>query len=242
MGTDHRTLHNRVLAVLGPAIAAGEYATGHTFTLQGLEEDFGVSRTVAREAVRVLESMRLVVSRPRTGIRVRPRGDWSVFDPQLIRWRLAGPQRMEQLRSLNELRSAVEPGAAALAAERGAPEGRAGLVVIADQMVRTGRSGDLEAFLQLDITFHRRILELSGNEMFLGLSQVVSEVLVGRTSYHLMPRNPRPEALRLHKAVAQAIRDGLPDVAEAAMRSIVTEVSAALEEEPQGDLSTQPAR
>ena len=242
MGTDHRTLHNRVLAVLGPAIAAGEYATGHTFTLQGLEEDFGVSRTVAREAVRVLESMRLVVSRPRTGIRVRPRGDWSVFDPPLIRWRLAGPQRMEQLRSLNELRSAVEPGAAALAAERGAPEGRAGLVVIADQMVRTGRSGDLEAFLQLDITFHRRILELSGNEMFLGLSQVVSEVLVGRTSYHLMPRNPRPEALRLHKAVAQAIRDGLPDVAEAAMRSIVTEVSAALEEEPQGDLSTQPAR
>lgn len=242
MGTDHRTLHNRVLAVLGPAIAAGEYATGHTFTLQGLEKDFGVSRTVAREAVRVLESMRLVVSRPRTGIRVRPRGDWSVFDPQLIRWRLAGPQRMEQLRSLNELRSAVEPGAAALAAERGAPEGRAGLVVIADQMVRTGRSGDLEAFLQLDITFHRRILELSGNEMFLGLSQVVSEVLVGRTSYHLMPRNPRPEALRLHKAVAQAIRDGLPDVAEAAMRSIVTEVSAALEEEPQGDLSTQPAR
>lgn len=242
MGTDHRTLHNRVLAVLGPAIAAGEYATGHTFTLQGLEEDFGVSRTVAREAVRVLESMRLVVSRPRTGIRVRPRGDWSVFDPQLIRWRLAGPQRMEQLRSLNELRSAVEPGAAALAAERGAPEGRARLVVIADQMVRTGRSGDLEAFLQLDITFHRRILELSGNEMFLGLSQVVSEVLVGRTSYHLMPRNPRPEALRLHKAVAQAIRDGLPDVAEAAMRSIVTEVSAALEEEPQGDLSTQPAR
>ena len=242
MGTDHRTLHNRVLAVLGPAIAAGEYATGHTFTLQGLEKDFGVSRTVAREAVRVLESMRLVVSRPRTGIRVRPRGDWSVFDPQLIRWRLAGPQRMEQLRSLNELRSAVEPGAAALVAERGAPEGRAGLVVIADQMVRTGRSGDLEAFLQLDITFHRRILELSGNEMFLGLSQVVSEVLVGRTSYHLMPRNPRPEALRLHKAVAQAIRDGLPDVAEAAMRSIVTEVSAALEEEPQGDLSTQPAR
>ncbi|WP_285733446.1 FCD domain-containing protein [Nocardiopsis sp. ATB16-24] len=242
MGTDHRTLHNRVLAVLGPAIAAGEYATGHTFTLQGLEQDFGVSRTVAREAVRVLESMRLVVSRPRTGIRVRPRGDWSVFDPQLIRWRLAGPQRMEQLRSLNELRSAVEPGAAALAAERGGTEERAGLVVIADQMVRTGRSGDLEAFLQLDITFHRRILELSGNEMFLGLSQVVSEVLVGRTSYHLMPRNPRPEALRLHKAVAQAIRDGLPDVAEAAMRSIVTEVSAALEEEPQGDLDTQPAR
>src|SRR5699024_11472882 len=77
MGTEHRTLHNRVLAVLGPAIAGGEYTSGHTFTLQGLEQDFGVSRTVAREAVRVLESMRLVVSRPRTGVRVRPREDRS---------------------------------------------------------------------------------------------------------------------------------------------------------------------
>ena len=235
MGTDHRTLHNRVLAALGPAIAAGEYAAGRTFTLQGLEADFGVSRTVAREAVRVLESMRLVVSRPRTGIRVRPMPDWNIFDPQLIRWRLAGSGRMEQLRSLNELRSAVEPGAAALAARRGAPGDRARLVEIADEMVHAGRTGDLDTFLELDIAFHRRILELSGNEMLAGLSQVVSEVLVGRTSYDLMPRHPRPEALRLHKAAAQAVRDGLPDAAETAMRAIVTEVVEALEEGPAHD-------
>lgn len=230
MGTTHRTLHNRVLAVLGPAIAAGEYTTGHTFTLSGLEQDFGVSRTVAREAVRVLESMGLVVSRPRTGIRVRPRRDWSVFDPQLIRWRLAGAGRMEQLRSLNELRAAVEPGAAALAAERGPADDRAQLAILAEQMTLTGRAGELDTFLELDVTFHRRVLELSGNEMLSGLAEVVTEVLVGRTSYDLMPHRPRPEALRLHTAVAQAIRDGLPDVAEAAMRAIVTEVADALEQ------------
>lgn len=228
MATEHRTLHNRVLAVLGPAIAAGEYAPGHAFTLQGLEQEFGVSRTVAREAVRVLESMGLVVSRPRTGIRVRPQRDWSVFDPQLIRWRLAGSGRMEQLRSLNELRAAVEPGAAALAAERGPADERAQLVAVAEQMTLTGQAGELRTFMELDITFHRRILELAGNEMLSGLAEVVTEVLVARTSYDLMPNNPRPEALRLHTAVAQAIRDGLPDVAEAAMRSIVTEVADAL--------------
>lgn len=228
MGTTHRTLHNRVLAVLGPAIAAGEYTTGYAFTLSGLEQDFGVSRTVAREAVRVLESMGLVVSRPRTGIRVRPQRDWSVFDPQLIRWRLAGSGRMEQLRSLNELRAVVEPGAAALAAEHGPADERARLVVLAERMTLTGKAGELDTFLELDVTFHRRVLELSGNEMLSGLSEVVTEVLVGRTSYDLMPRRPRPEALRLHTAVAQAIRDGLPDVAEAAMRAIVTEVADAL--------------
>src|SRR5690625_2054669 len=125
---DHRTLHNRVLAEVGPAIAAGEYEPGAVLTLDRLAQRYGVSRTVAREAVRVLESMRLVVSRPRTGVRVRPPEEWSVYDPQLIRWRLAGADRMEQLRSLNELRAALEPGAAASAAERGAAEGRAGVV------------------------------------------------------------------------------------------------------------------
>ncbi|KOX22151.1 FadR/GntR family transcriptional regulator [Nocardiopsis sp. NRRL B-16309] len=241
MATDHRTLHNRVLAVLGPAIAGDEYAAGHTFTLQGLEQDFGVSRTVAREAVRVLESMRLVVSRPRTGIRVRPRREWNIFDPQLIRWRLAGEGRMVQLRSLNELRAAVEPAAAALSARHGDAEERARLAVVAEQMAATGRAGDLETFLELDIAFHRSILELSGNEMFAGLAQVVAEVLVGRTSYHLMPLTPRPEALRLHLAVAQAIRDGLPDVAEAAMRSIVTEVSTALEDDTPSEPDDAPS-
>src|SRR5699024_12725081 len=98
MGTEHRTLHNRVLAVLGPAIAGGEYTSGHTFTLQGLEQDFGVSRTVALDTVRVLESMRLVVSRPSSGVRLRPRADWCVYDTQMISWRMAVADRVELIR------------------------------------------------------------------------------------------------------------------------------------------------
>ncbi|WP_067967671.1 FadR/GntR family transcriptional regulator [Nocardiopsis trehalosi] len=226
---DHRTLHNRVLAEVGPAIAAGAYAPGHVFTLDRLVRDFDVSRTVAREAVRVLESMRLVVSRPRTGVRVRPVEEWSVFHPQLIRWRLAGPGRMEQLRSLTGLRAAVEPPAAASAARRASAEEGAALAELNERMAATGRRGDLEAFLRLDIEFHRRVLELSGNEMFAGLAGVVAEVLAGRTTYDLMPQQPRPEALRLHTHVATAVRDGLPEVAEAAMRAIVGEVVSALD-------------
>src|SRR5699024_11271191 len=103
---------------------------------------------------------------------VRPREDWSVFDPQLIRWRLAGSDRMEQLRSLNELRAALEPGAAASAAERGDPEERAQLVTLADRLERTGRAGDLETFLELDVAFHRRVPELSVNEVLIGRTQV----------------------------------------------------------------------
>ncbi|MUL43647.1 FadR family transcriptional regulator [Streptomonospora sp. PA3] len=228
---DHRTLHNRVLAEVGPAIAAGEYEPGAVLTLDRLAQSYGVSRTVAREAVRVLESMRLVVSRPRTGVRVRPPQEWSVYDPQLIRWRLAGPGRIEQLRSLTELRAAVEPPAAAFAARRADAEERRSLAELNERMAATGRSGDLEGFLRLDIEFHRRILQLSGNEMFAGLAGVVAEVLTGRTEYDLMPHQPRAEALRLHTHVAEAIGGGLADVAQAAMRAIVDEVVSALESE-----------
>ncbi len=226
--SDRRTLHNGVLAVLGPAIVAGEYEPGHVFTLEQLERQYTVSRTVVREAVRVLQSMRLVHSRPRTGVQVRPVEEWSVFDPQLIRWRLAGPGRMAQLRSLTELRAAIEPPAAAAAARNAAPAHRAPLVELGERMAAAGRSGDQDEFLRLDIEFHRRILHLSGNEMFVGLADVVAEVLTGRTEYHLMPRPPRAEALRLHAHVAEAVRDGLPEVAQAAMRAIVGEVDEAL--------------
>src|SRR5690625_6769457 len=103
---------------------------------------------------------------------------------------------MEQLRSLNELRAALEPGAAASAAERGDAEGRAQLVTLADRMVRTGHAGDLETFLELDVAFHRRVLEVSGNEMFVGLTQVITEGLVGSSLYDIVLNLSHNEGMR----------------------------------------------
>ncbi|MDR7300436.1 FadR/GntR family transcriptional regulator [Haloactinomyces albus] len=228
----HRTLHNRVLSVLGPAIVSGDYVPGDVLTLERIEQQFGVSRTVAREAVRVLQSMGLVVSRPRTGVTVSAETEWNVFDPQLIRWRMAGHGRDAQLRSLTELRAAVEPPAAALAAEHASPQQRSRLAELGPLMGETGRSGDLEAFLSLDIEFHRLVLVSSGNEMMAGLCEVIEEVLVGRTVHRLMPPQPEEKALRFHALVASSIVAGDADVARVAMHSIVTEVSAAVAEPP----------
>lgn len=86
-------LPGRLLAELGPAIASGEIPEGAVLRSEELEERFGVSRTVVREAVRILEGMRLVASRRRVGITVQPKSDWDVFDPLVIRWRLAGSDR-----------------------------------------------------------------------------------------------------------------------------------------------------
>lgn len=214
-------LHGQVLAELGPAIASGGYPTGSVLRIEELEQHFGVSRTVIREAVRVLESMRLVSSRRRVGVTVRPKPEWNLYDPLVIRWRLAGPDRADQLRSLTELRSAVEPVAARGAATHATAEHCGALTGLVIQLATTAKARDLEAFLHHDIAFHRVVLDASGNEMFARLGDVVAEVLTGRTHHHLMPAQPAPEAIRLHAEVAEAIQCGEPDRAETAMRGIV---------------------
>ncbi|QKV94481.1 FadR family transcriptional regulator [Streptomyces sp. NA02950] len=205
-GPKGRGAHARVLQTLGPAITAGDYPPGTVLRTDELEQRFEVSRTVVREAVRVLESMHLVESRRRVGVTVRPAEEWDVFDPQVIRWRLAGPDRPRQLRSLTALRSAIEPAAAALAAERATPEQCAELTEHALGMVSTSRGQQLPGYLVHDIAFHRVILRASGNEMFARLGDVVAEVLTGRTEHQVMFTDPDPEAVTLHVRVAEAVR------------------------------------
>jgi len=206
MTTPDRGLHGRVLDALGPAITAGEYPPGSVLRTDELAQRFDVSRSVMREAVRVLESMDLVESRRRVGVTVRPRSAWNVYDPQVIRWRLAGADRPHQLRSLTVLRSAIEPVAAGLAARHATAEQCAELTECALGMVAHSRGHRLEGYLVHDMAFHRVILTASGNEMFARLGDVVAEVLAGRTHHEVMFEDPDPAAVTLHVQVAEAVR------------------------------------
>ncbi|WP_435242310.1 FadR/GntR family transcriptional regulator [Streptomyces cucumeris] len=219
-GSKGRGPHARVLQTLGPAITSGDCPPGTVLRTDELEQRFEVSRTVVREAVRVLESMHLVESRRRVGVTVRPAEDWDVFDPQVIRWRLAGPDRPRQLRSLTALRSSIEPAAAALAAEHATPEQCAELTEHALGMVATSRGQQLAGYLVHDIAFHRVILRASGNEMFARLGDVVAAVLTGRTEHEVMFTDPDPEAVTLHVRVAEAVRERDAARAEAYTREI----------------------
>jgi len=214
-------LHARVLDLLGLAICAGDLASGAVVRIDQLQERYGVSRSVIREAIRVLASMGLVASRRRVGVQVQPATLWNLYDPQVIGWRLASPGRTAQLRSLTELRTAIEPEAARLAALR-APLADAGeLMGLAGRLWAAGQADNAETFLNLDIRFHRLVLASSGNEMFARLSNLVEAVLIGRTQYGLMPRHPHNEALQLHVDVASAIQRGAGGDAQAAMQGIM---------------------
>ncbi|KIF70580.1 GntR family transcriptional regulator [Streptomyces sp. AcH 505] len=220
MTTEGQGLHTRVLDALGLAITAGEYPQGSVVRTDEVAQRFDVSRTVVREVVRVLESMQLVASRRRVGVTVRPTEEWNVYDPRVIRWRLAGSDRPRQLRSLTVLRSAVEPVAAGLAAVNATPEQCAELTEQALGMVATSRGGRLQEYLVHDIAFHRVVLNASGNEMFARLGDVVAEVLAGRTHHQVMFDDPDPAAVTLHVRLAEAVREGEAARAEELTRQI----------------------
>lgn len=229
------SLHQRAIENLGLRIISGELPTGHIMLAEHLEVELQVSRSVIREAVRVLQSIGLVETTKRVGIRVLPAGRWNPFDARVIRWRLAGEDRGAQLRSLAELRSAVEPAAAELAAQNAPAELRAELVKVAHELRDAGLSGGPD-FLELDIAFHSLLLAGSGNEMFANLMGQVAETLTGRTVHGLMPAHPHEAALQWHVDVAEAIARGdataARDGSSKIMRRTMTRMADTWTEQP----------
>jgi DNA-binding FadR family transcriptional regulator len=225
------SLHHRAIEHLGTRIVGGELPAGHVMLAEQLEDQLKVSRSVVREAVRVLQSLGLVETIKRVGIRVLPASHWNPFDPLVIRWRLAGEGRGAQLRSLAELRSAVEPVAAELAAVNAPDALRKELLEVARALKAAGEAGDVPHFLELDIRFHSLLLTGSGNEMFANLVGQVAETLTGRTVHGLMPDRPSDVALRRHLQVAEAIHEGNPAAAREASDKIMRE--SIIELEPQ---------
>lgn len=213
--------HAALVQSLGLAIADGRLAPNTIVRLDELEAEHNVSRSVVREASRVLSSKGMLASRRRFGTVVQPEEAWNLYDPQVIRWRLASSHRLEQLESLNELRGAIEPQAARLAAERASWDAGSELVSLAARLWAAGQRGDQDEFLRLDVEFHAAVLKASGNAMFSQLHNLVAEVLTGRAEHGLMPHLPDHEALQLHVDVASAIQRGEASAAHAAMSRIV---------------------
>ena len=223
------TLHDRLLDQWGAAIVGGAIAPGDRLPIPDLDSQ-RPSRTVTREVTRVLEAMGLVTVKRKVGATVNPRQLWNIYDPQVIEWRLRGPDRGRTLHELSELRACVEPMAAQLAAGHADQDQWAKLTRAAIDMVANADRADGPDYLRADETFHRTLLEASGNAMFAALGDVIASVLSGRTRHELMPRKADEKALRLHGDVAALIRRGDAEGARHAMEWIVDESDRAVEQ------------
>ena len=200
-------LHATVVDQIGMRIVQGDFPPGEALpTADDSTEMLGVSRTVLREAIKVLAGKGLVESRPRTGTRVRPRADWNFLDPDVLSWRYAAGVSADDVKALFELRRAIEPMSAALAAQRATPEQVADLNAALAEMEEVCDDG--ERFAKPDLLFHQTILRMTGNELIGSLAALVETALI--MSFRLSNDNPggQRHSLPLHREVARKIAAG----------------------------------
>jgi DNA-binding FadR family transcriptional regulator len=221
-------LCGQVVHELGCRIVRGDVQPGETLPQEvTLCEELGVSRTVVREAVKVLAAKGMVDSRPKRGTVVRAMAAWSYLDPEVLRWRTETDPDGYHLAHLTELRQAVEPAAAAMAAERATDQQIDLISQACDDMAASVDS--VEEFVDADQRFHVQVLYASGNPFFAPIAHVVSSALL--SSLRVTNRKPADNAtsVPVHQRVLKAIRSRAPAKAETAMRRLLSDAATRIE-------------
>jgi DNA-binding FadR family transcriptional regulator len=215
-------LHGQVTRALAIRILGGTLAEGSgSSTEMELCQDLGVSRTVLREAIKVLAAKGLVEVRPKTGVRVKPRCEWNLLDPTLLMWQTEFGVDEKFVRNLCEVRLLLEPPTAAAAATSATDEEIETIHLAWTAMERAHL--DFSMFVDADIEFHSSISRASHNDFLIQINRSVFDALRGTQSVHKKYRDPAgaAAALDLHRAVAKAIRRRNPNGAREAMIQVI---------------------
>lgn len=216
-----RNLTYGMLDALGRAIVTGMYHDKAFPTEAELAVEYGVSRSVVREAVKMLGAKGLLTARPRKGTAIQSANAWNLFDTDVLRWILERKFSLQLLRQFTELRVAIEPAAAGLAARTRNPELIASIEAGYRRM-EAAEQGDDDP-LEADIAFHISILQATANPFYMQFKEVVATAL--RTSIRFTNRfQGRTASLPQHMAVLNAIEAGDDAAANQAMGALITDV------------------
>lgn len=219
-GSPFRGIHGAVVAHLGELIVRGDIAPGATLDPALLERQLGVSRTVLREALRVLAAKGMVDARPKRGTLVRPREEWALLDADVLRWQAQNRADDAFLADLAEVRDIVEPAGARLAAARRSEADvttmREALAVMADP------EASADAVVEADLVFHRSLLAAAHNELLRQLEQVIATGLRARDLL-VHGRSAWADSVPAHRAVLDAVTRGDADGAERAVRDLLAQ-------------------
>lgn len=171
-----RNLTQQLTHELGKAIVQGKYAVNAAFPTEAeLSARFDISRSVTREAVKMLTAKGLVSSRPRKGIRVQPAAQWNMFDNDVLRWTLSVKPSLQLHKEFTQLRAAMEPEAVALAAAS-ATTAQLRALELALQRIESAARGEDDPF-EADVEFHIRLLEATNNRFFVQFCDFVRAAL-----------------------------------------------------------------
>jgi DNA-binding FadR family transcriptional regulator len=200
---------------------AGRYEVGASLPPEPvLCEEFGVSRTVVREAIKSLVAKGLLVTGPKLGTRVLPDEHWNWFDPEVIAWQAQAGLSSEFVRDLQELRLVVEPAAVRMAAVKATPQD-----ILRLEQAYSGMKAAVEDggdYVTHDLRFHQGLLQASHNRMLMQMGRALSALL--RMSFEISTRimNGPRDSLPLHRAVLDAVIAHAPVKAERALMVLIT--------------------
>jgi GntR family transcriptional regulator, galactonate operon transcriptional repressor len=233
-GMQVRGILGGIVSDLGCRIVGGEWKSGDILPK---ESDFisqlGVSRSVVREAIRILNAKGLVRSRQMEGTKVMPRAEWRHLDPDVIGWRMLASDRQTLLKDLLLVRLALEPGAVRLATLNKSPESHARVDAAWQRKVElmTETAEDQKtrraAFIASDLEFHRALLAAVNSELLGQLFAVIEAALALLIDLQMRARGSTTtlvgmdQSMELHEAVYLAYKAGDAEAAQTAMRVLV---------------------
>jgi DNA-binding FadR family transcriptional regulator len=226
--------HNLTYALretLGRAIVAGAFEERFP-TEAELSRTHGLSRSVTREAVKMLAAKGLLSARPKIGTVVEPSDSWNLLDPDVLRWLLERQFSLDLLRQFSELRLAIEPSAAALAAQF-ADDSAIGAIEAGYARMERAAQGD-DDVLEADIQFHIAILHATHNPFFSQFEELVRTAL--HTSIQFTNRFSGHTAnLEQHRDVLEAIKAGDAERAHGTLYKLIADVLVLIREARQNE-------
>lgn len=172
-----RNLSYLLAEKIGQRILAGEYEAGSILPGEiELGEQFGVSRTAVREAVKMLAAKGMLLPRPRIGTRVMPQTNWNFLDQELLTWWMTRDNFDQVMEHFLILRRLLEPQACSLAAMNASEKQRALLALLMAEMRELHEDFNREQWIQVDAQFHQLIYEASGNPFLMSFANLFSSV------------------------------------------------------------------
>jgi DNA-binding FadR family transcriptional regulator len=207
---------------LGIAIVTGTYSAGNPIPIEAeLCRKYGASRSALREAVKMLTAKGLLGARPRRGTWVEPEEKWNLLDPDVLGWLLERKYSPALLIEFTEIRLAVEPGAATLAARVAGREEKAAIRHAIERMQAADRGDDDP--LDSDIAFHVAVLRASRNRFYAQLTGFTATALRFSIQTTNRYKGVQLASIADHKKVADAILAGRSAAAGQAMQQLIQE-------------------
>ncbi|MDM3870060.1 FadR/GntR family transcriptional regulator [Porticoccus sp. W117] len=202
-----QNLTQTIVQELGKDIVTERYTAEQPFPIEAeLCETFDASRTVLREAVKMLTAKGLLSARPRQGTRVQPEEHWNLLDPDVLSWLLERKFSLPLLAEFAEMRLAIEPMAAGLAAQSASAEQLADIEKAVKRM--EAAEAGLDDPLDSDIAFHVAVLNASGNRFLTQFHQMISTALKFSIRFTNSLKGVRIASVAAHRSTYEAIKSG----------------------------------